>query len=259
MKNPILLASILMIIIIVVYIISFYNSTLSDKTSDWGAFGSYVGMGISILSVSLIYVTYNEQRQANRIGMFEQQMRFMYDRLSNLIERHKDGIEEEAKKIVNHFLPPFGGMKDYERLKVRSVCSCYFSELTPENRMKYENIFIYLTQMITYIRDEKSINTDCVKSRIIELSCILSEYVRLYYFFWLSSQSDDTELLRFCYLNGLFVNEESDSLLDNTICYVCTGKILDKNNDNSSKLNLDIEDNSNENFHATYHRLFGIL
>ena len=259
MKSSIFFAAIVFILIIAAYTICFYDTSLSDDTSDWGAFGSYIGMGISFLSVTLIFVTYNEQRQANRIGMFEQQMRFMFDRLSVMIERHKDGIEEETKKIEQHFLIPFGGMNIYERLKVRSVCSYYFSELNPENRMKYENIFIYLTQMINYIRDEKSINSECVRSRMIELSCILTEYIRLYYFFWLTSQSDDTELLRFCYLNYLFLKEESDSLLDNTIRYVCTGIISDKNNDDSSEVNLVIEDYSNENFHTTYHRLFGIL
>ena len=99
MKSSIFFAAIVFILIIAAYTICFYDTSLSDDTSDWGAFGSYVGMGISFLSVTLIFVTYNEQRQANRIGMFEQQMRFMFDRLSVLIERDNDGIEDEAKKI----------------------------------------------------------------------------------------------------------------------------------------------------------------
>ena len=257
MKSSIFFAAIVFILIIAAYTICFYDTSLSDDTSDWGAFGSYVGMGISFLSVTLIFVTYNEQRQANRIGMFEQQMRFMFDRLSVLIERDNDGIEDEAKKIEIHFLPSFLNIDNYESSKIMGVCSYYFSLIERESNKKYDNIFIYLTQMINYIRDEKSINKDCVRSRMIELSCILSEYVRLYYFFWLTSRSDDIELLRFCYLNYLFVKEESDSLLDNTIRYVCTGMISDKNNDDSSEVNLDIEDYSNENFYTTYHRLFG--
>lgn len=94
MNKPIVIATSFVIIIIIAYVIAFYGSSVSDKTSDWGVFGSYLDMGVGILSVALIYVTYKEQRQANRIGMFEQQMRFMFDKLSILLSNYSNGIEE---------------------------------------------------------------------------------------------------------------------------------------------------------------------
>ena len=227
MNKPIVIATSFVIIIIIAYVIAFYGSSVSDKTSDWGAFGSYLDMGVGILSVALIYVTYKEQRQANRIGMFEQQMRFMFDKLSILLSNYSNGIEEEVKKIEKHFLSSFGGMEDYERAKVKYVCSYYFSQLTLDIIKKYDNVFIYLSTMINYIRNEKSINNDCVKSRMIELSCILSEYVRLYYFFWLTSQRNDSGLLRICYMNNLFTKEDPNSFLSAVMCYVCTEKKLE--------------------------------
>ena len=71
MKKPIVIATLFDIVLVVAYIISFYGASLSDKTSDWGAFGSYVGMGISTFSVALIYITYNEQKQSNRIILYK--------------------------------------------------------------------------------------------------------------------------------------------------------------------------------------------
>lgn len=49
MKKPIVLAIVFIIIIVVVYVTCFYDAPLSDKTSDWGAFGNYVGIGIRLL------------------------------------------------------------------------------------------------------------------------------------------------------------------------------------------------------------------
>ena len=147
-------------------------------------------------------------------------------------------------------------MEDYERAKVKSVCSFYFSQLTLDIIKKYDNVFIYLSTMINYIRNEKSINNDCVKSRMIELSCILSEYVRLYYFFWLTSQRNDSGLLRICYMNNLFTKEDPNSFLSAVICYVCTEKKLEITDVAICSSNLDIADYSNEDFATTYNRLF---
>lgn len=72
---------------------------LSEKTSDWGAFGSYIGMGISILSVTLIYITYNEQRLSNRIERFEQHLKYMTDTLSDLIEKKFSTLDEKCVSL----------------------------------------------------------------------------------------------------------------------------------------------------------------
>ena len=56
------------IVLPIIYCYHFKGTSLSDNTSDWGAWGSYVGIGGSILSVSLIYITYKEQQESNRIG-----------------------------------------------------------------------------------------------------------------------------------------------------------------------------------------------
>lgn len=259
MKKPIVLSTVFIIIIVVVYVTCFYDAPLSDKTSDWGAFGSYVGIGISAISVALIYVTYNEQRQSNRIIRFEQQMRFMFDRLSVLLERNKNGIEEDAKKIEQHFLIPFYYIHHYERLHVFGVCSYYYSRIS-NNQRKYDNMFIYLTHIVKYIKDEKFINEDSIRCRMIELFCILPEYTRIYYFFWLIYQKESIELLRFCYLNNLFIKEESDNFLSAVICYVCTGETMSIMDIDLRHTNFELDElcdeyNSNEDFDVTYNRL----
>lgn len=59
----IILSVIIAIGLIAIYIANFYRTPLSDSTSDWGAWGNYVGIGISIISVSLLYITYTENRK----------------------------------------------------------------------------------------------------------------------------------------------------------------------------------------------------
>lgn len=79
------------VFLIAFYAVHFYNAPLSDNTSDWGTLGSYIGIGVSILSVSLIYITNKEQQDINRIGRFEEHF---YISLRTLIELFKKGKED---------------------------------------------------------------------------------------------------------------------------------------------------------------------
>lgn len=255
MKKPIVIATLFDIVLVVAYIISFYGASLSDKTSDWGAFGSYVGMGISTFSVALIYITYNEQKQSNRISMFEQHIKVMFDTISLLVDRNKQSIEEDMVNISNHFQLPSYDLEKLERAKVLYVCSYYYTKIETDNNRKHENVFLYLTQIINYIKNEKSIMEEDVRARLIELTCILPKSVMNLYFFWLSSQSSNKEFLRFCYLHNLFIKEDPNDFLSALMCYVCTEKKLNAENIDYSDIDFGDDDYSREFFFDTYDRL----
>lgn len=76
-------------ILIIVYLIHFSHAPLSDNTSDWGAWGSYVNVGMSLISISLIYVTYQEQQKSNKIARFEEHYHVALKTASELFERKK--------------------------------------------------------------------------------------------------------------------------------------------------------------------------
>ena len=95
------------VVLIVFYAVHFYNASLSDKTSDWGAWGSYIGIGVSILSVSLIYITYKEQQESNRIGRYEEHLYISLRTSIELFEKRKNVIDSIFSKVENHFRNPF--------------------------------------------------------------------------------------------------------------------------------------------------------
>lgn len=78
--------------LLLIYAISFIGSPISCQTSDWGAFGSYAAIGVSSLSIALIYVTYREQRQTNEITRVEQHIVTMTNTLAVLSEKFNERL-----------------------------------------------------------------------------------------------------------------------------------------------------------------------
>ena len=56
---------------LVLFILNFYSHPLSNSISDWGSFGDYMSIAISVISVILVYQTYTEQRDTNKLIRFE--------------------------------------------------------------------------------------------------------------------------------------------------------------------------------------------
>ena len=84
-----------------IYAISFIGSPISCQTSDWGAFGSYAAIGVSSLSIALIYVTYREQRQTNEITRVEQHIVTMTNTLAVLSEKFHERLDFMTYQIGN--------------------------------------------------------------------------------------------------------------------------------------------------------------
>ena len=57
-NKVLLIAGIVAMCVPIAYIANFIGYSLSNESTDWGAFGSYIAIGISIISISLIYITY---------------------------------------------------------------------------------------------------------------------------------------------------------------------------------------------------------
>lgn len=256
-RNYIYVAVAVLLLTIIVYVVCFYNTPLSEETTDWGAFGNYIGMGISILSVTLIYITYNEQRHSNRIERFEQHLKSMTDTLSELVKKDSISIEKDYQSFLSHFMAPFDDISDYEAQETEGICTYYLSQITYNKGNEYQNLFKYITLMIKYIIKEKALEKEEKEGRVVELSCILPESLRTFYFCWLLQQ-EDRGLLEYCYSNGLFVlDDPNDNLLSDVIRLVCTGTKPKKEAPVPiDPDNIELEDYSNEPFNETYKRLF---
>lgn len=256
-RNYIYVAVTCLLLTIIIYVICFYDMPLSKNTTDWGAFGSYVGMGVSILSITLIYITYNEQRHSNRIERFEQHLKSMTDILLDLVKRNGKTFEADYQSFLSHFSLPFSDITNYEAKKVGSVCEYYLSCIICDRENDYQRLFNYITLMTKYIKEDSFLDKEEKAGRIAELSCIMPESFRTFYFCWLIQQNE-CQLLKYCYVNGMFVSyEPNDNLLSDIIRFVCTGTKpkmdsiapIDPND-------VDLDYDKEEYFDETYNRLF---
>lgn len=76
-KKIIFAALSIVIILLLFYFVTFWGADVSINSSDWGAFGNYAAICVSVLSIAFIYVTYREQRNTNEISRTEQHIAVM--------------------------------------------------------------------------------------------------------------------------------------------------------------------------------------
>lgn len=240
------------VVLIAFYAVHFYNASLSDKTSDWGAWGSYVGIGVSILSVFLIYITYKEQQDCNRIGRFEEHFHISLRTSIELFEKRKNVIDYIFSKVENHFRNPFDSLMDYEQAKVQNILGYYYSSAVIDCREECEDIFRYLFFFLLSIQNNSMLDNKEKESRFREISCLLPENGRILFLCWGFCSEHETKLF---YSYGLYQTSSfSKSPIMDVVKFACVGKRPKKENINVE--NLELEDYSSEEFQVTYERLF---
>lgn len=240
------------VVLIAFYAVHFYNASLSDKTSDWGAWGSYIGIGISILSVSLIYITYKEQQESNRIGRFEEHYHISLRTLIELFEKRKNVIDSIFSKVENHFRNPFDSLMDYEQSKVQNLLGYYYSSAVTDSREECEEIFRYFLFFLLSIKNNNMLDDKEKESRFREISCLLPENGRILFLCWGFCFKHETKQF---YTFGFY----QTSIFNNTplmdvIRFASIGKRPKKEHINVE--DLEFEDYSSEEFQDTYERLF---
>lgn len=248
---PIVCVSIALILI-GVYCIHFINAPLSDNTSDWGAWGSYVNIGISLISVSLIYITYKEQRNSNKITRFEEHHHIALKTAKELFEQKKDIVKSVYNKIEKHFCNPFDPLTDYTRDNTRKVMAYYYSSAVYDTKQDCDQLFRYFYTILISIKNDTLISEEDKFRYYTEMSCIFSEEVRTILLFWgYYTQKDFSNLYDKEVFRTSIINNEC---LNNIVKFACTGKRPEKKEVNLD--NIDLDDHSDEQFDETYNRLF---
>ena len=245
------------LVLLLSYALCFIGMPISNHTSDWGAFGSYATIGVSSLSIALIYVTYREQRKTNEITRVEQHIVTMTNTLVSLSEKYHKSIDISYDKFTEHFKLAFYDLSDCELGKTIKICTHYYSiAINDDCCGTYDSIFRYTQLSIDNILYEKTLSTENKSLRITELGCILPESMRILFFCWLLINRHTR--LKDYYKSGIFMfGETASPLLEDIVSYVCTGErpsqrqIPDITTDN-----IIYEDYPKEQFLDTYKRLY---
>lgn len=254
-RKIIFTAVVIVIILLLFYFASFWGADVSKESSDWGAFGNYAAICVSILSIAVIYVTYREQRNTNETVRTEQHIAIMVNTILSLSEGKRTQLDSIYSKICGHFKESFSSLSDYQYDRIVKVCEYYYATIAEEDINSIKHLIQYTHLSIDFIIHDKSLSNEIKHLRLTELTCIIPESVRIILFFWLS-QNRSIDLKEF-YPYGIFsLNDNSYSLLENIITYVCTTKCPpDRPVQEVNAEDLILDDYPHELFSATYSRL----
>jgi len=239
-------------LLIIIYIYHFLGTPLSDNTSDWGAWGSYVNIGISLISIYLIYVTYKEQQESNRIGRFEEHYHVALKTLTELLENKKEIIVTAYNKVENHFRNPVDPLTGYNQVKIQMMLGYFYFSAVFDMRQECDEVFRYFFTALSSIQHNTLLEEKEKDKYFTEISCILPEYARVLFLCWGCYYRQDVTKF---YKKGLYrmaiINNAS---LCNIIRFACTNARPPQEETNMDDIELD--DYSNEEFQDTYDRLF---
>ncbi len=168
----------LLAITFIVFIYEFHHHQLSSNIADWGSFGSYVGGSVGILSVLLLYFTYNNQVKANRKSQFETILFQMTDCFKERFTEKKEDWDTAYKSIENYYA--FGDLPDAKLINKKNVMKAieysYYNNIVNLNVNRQIDIFC---SIIDYIDRED----------------LLDESDKETYFTYLSSQISNEMLI----------------------------------------------------------------
>ena len=245
----------IVIILLLFYFASFWGADVSKESSDWGAFGNYAAICVSILSIAFIYVTYREQRNTNETVRTEQHIAIMVNTILTLSEGKRAQLDSIYSKICGHFKEPFSSISDYQYDRIVKVCIYYYSTIAEEDLNSLKYIIQYTHLSINFIIHDKSLSKANKQLRLTELSCIIPESIRIILFFWMI-QNKSRDLNEFYYYGIFSLNDNGYSFLEDIISYVCTTKCPpDRPVQDVNVEDIILDDYPHELFSETYSRL----
>lgn len=245
----------IVIILLLFYFVSFWGADVSKESSDWGAFGNYAAICVSILSIAFIYVTYREQRNTNETVRTEQHIAIMVNTILSLSEGKRVQLDSIYSKICGHFKEPFSSISDYQYDRIVKVCIYYYSTIAEEDLNSLKYLIQYMHLSINFIIHDKSLSKANKQLRLTELSCIIPESIRIILFFWMI-QNKSRDLNEFYYYGIFSLNDNGYSFLEDIITYVCTTKCPpDRPVQDVNVEDIILDDYPHELFSETYSRL----
>lgn len=250
--NFIAFSAIIALMVISAYTIHFHNTQLSDNTSDWGAWGSYVSIGISILSITLIYVTYKEQQESNRISRFVDNYHVSLKTLSELFAKNNHSIKLIYNMVNQKFTNPLDDLSEYEQDNIKKLLGYFYDSAINHINNEKDEAFFYLFFTLNTIKSNNISNKEEQKRCITEISCIIPDYARILFLCW---GCHNNYSVTSYYNLGLYRTRSiKNECLKNIVRFACTGIRPQKEETIEGDYNLDCD--SPEDYQKTYKRLF---
>ena len=168
--------SILFLLLIIVlsaigiFVYHFACSSFSNNVSDWGDFGSYMSWVIGLVSVFLVYITYNEQRRTNNISQFENSFWNLKKGIESFIDQ-MDFINHIAASIKNHFNSTNGGSNNQRITNSEFICllGYYWHLHTHDKKALSLRYFWKMKSLISYIAESKLVDTKNKENHLFTL------------------------------------------------------------------------------------------
>lgn len=182
--------------------------------------GSYVNVGISLISISLIYITYNEQQKSNKIARFEEHYHVALKTAGELLSV-KGYHKNSYNKIENHFRNPFDPLTDYTQRNTKKVLGYYYSSAVFDIQQDCDEVFRYFYTVLNSIKSNTVIDEDEKDRCYTEMSCLFSEEARILLLFW--GYNNGINLSD--YYEGVFrMNIINNKALLNIVKFACIGE-----------------------------------
>lgn len=257
-KWIIIITLIFSFLILSFYVIHFREASLSNSTTDWGAFGNYVGIALSTLSISLIYITYREQSLSNKSARFEQHFITMTKTLSELTEKNMNTLGSSYEAFYKHFMVPWIDFTKCSHENTKSVYVYYYSSAIGNTQNNFDFLFRYFSLCLKHIEKEATITHDEKQGRMTELVCIVPESLRVLFLCWCIN--NDRDYLLQYYQEGVFAQDNESEVLADVISYICTGIIPPiRDPEEIAPDSIELEDYPDEQFQDTYNRLYNTI
>jgi len=262
-KNKLCIIAIIIILLPVVicaitYYVNFWWSTISCKTQNCGSFDNYISIGIGLITIYLLYITYKEQHRANRISQFEQRFYIQCKNIKEHIDLQKIDIEQTYKRLIQHFSEnPSNIIENNDIILAFSYYYKDSKDSSNKNNDKKWNLdlaFHYFLYIIKTIDRQNVLSKEIRNNYIYEISRLLSlEYLTILFFYICNTES--VENWRLIRTYGIYREHTTD-------CYILD-KIIKKLFDSSATKasvinqpeNIEFESFEHEQLETTINRL----
>lgn len=215
-----------------IFVFQFYKSSLSGNIADWGSFGDYIGgIILSLISILLIYKTYQEQKYANIITQFENRFWNLKNGIK-LTDEELTSVDSVAKKIIDHF------QRDEYKRKLKNkefaaLLGYYWWLHIHDKDVFYSQYFVKIENLISVVVNSSMVKKQDKESSLSALFIDMTDNEMFCLLSYLASYS-----YRKCDYS-LFSYEAIFDLLIrcNNLC----GHVCENNNDKVTSLKLHIE------------------
>ncbi len=260
-KNIYIVAIIFILLPVVIYVVkfnvNFWWGTIFCKTQDFGSFENYISIGIGLITIFLLYITYKEQHQANRISQFEQRFYIQCKNIKEHIDLHKIDIVQTYNRLTRHLTE--SPSKNIENSDIILAFSYYYEDLiksNSDNEKKCNLDFIcdYFLCLIKTIDRQDVLSKEIKKNYIYEISRLLTlEFSTILIFYICHTES--VENWRLIRTYDIYLKHSTDCrFLD-----IIIKKLIDSSTIKASAINqqekIEFESFENEQIELTIKRL----